>query len=65
MITLEDYNHLLDYFEVHSIPQELELFVKKLEIMRNEIAFRKEAEEKLKYYRDQLMELSEKEEKGD
>lgn len=66
MITLEDYNNLLNYFEVHAIPEELELFVKKLTIMRDEIAYRKEAEEKIKSYRDQLMELSkEEEEKGE
>lgn len=64
MITLEDYNNLLAYFEVHAVPAELENFVKKLEIMRDEITYRKEAEEKIKSYRDKLMELS-KEEKGE
>ena len=66
MISLDDYNNLLAYFEVHAIPEELEVFVKKLEIMRDEIVFRKDAEEKLKEYRDKLMELTEqKEEKGE
>lgn len=65
MITLEDYNNLLAYFEVHAVPEELENFVKKLSIMRDEIVYRKEAEEKIKSYRDQLMELSANEEKGE
>jgi hypothetical protein len=65
MITLEDYNNLLAYFEVHAVPDELENFVKKLEVMRDEIVYRKQAEEKIKEYRDKLMELSEKEEKGE
>ena len=66
MISLDDYNNLLAYFEVHAIPEELENFVKKLEIMRDEIVYRKEAEEKIKEYRDKLMELTEqKEEKGE
>lgn len=65
MITLEDYNNLLNYFEVHAVPDELENFVKKLEIMRDEIVYRKEAEEKIKGFRDALMKLSEDEEKGE
>lgn len=63
MIRLEDYNNLLAYFEVHAIPEELESFVKKIEIMRDEIVYRKEADEKIKGYRDALMKLSEQEEK--
>lgn len=33
MVTKEDYKNLLEYFETHAIPEELEEFIEKLKIL--------------------------------
>lgn len=33
MITKEDYKNLIEYFETHAIPEELEEFIEKLKIL--------------------------------
>lgn len=33
MVTKEDYKNLLEYFETHAIPKELEKFIEKLKIL--------------------------------
>ena len=33
MITKEDYKNLLEYFEIHAVPEELTDFVEKLKIL--------------------------------
>ena len=33
MVTKEDYKKLLEYFEIHAIPEELEEFIEKLKIL--------------------------------
>ena len=65
MITLEDYENLLKYFEENPIPDNLVIFIEKLKIMRDEILFRKDAQDKLKEFQDRLAGLSANDEKED
>lgn len=58
MITLKDYENLLKYFEEHEIPEELKNMIEKLKVMRDEILYRQEAQEKIKSYQNRLAELS-------
>lgn len=65
MITLKDYENLLKYFEEHEIPEELKNMIEKLKVMRDEILYRQEAQDKIKSYQNRLDELSAKDEKED
>ena len=58
MITLKDYENLLKYFEEHEIPEELKNMIEKLKVMREEILYRQEAQDKIKSYQNRLAELS-------
>lgn len=64
MITIEDFDNVLGYFSEHEVPENLTNFIAKLKIMREEILYRKESQEKLKYFNDELLKLSEQEKKG-
>lgn len=65
MINIEDFDNVIGYFEEHEIPENLTNFIAKLRIMREEILYRKESQEKLKYFNDELLKLSEQEKKGE
>ena len=58
MITLKDYENLLKYFEEHEIPEELKNMIEKLKVMREEILYRQEAQDRIKSYQNRLAELS-------
>ena len=63
MITKEDYKNLLEYFEVHAIPENLENFIEKLKVIYEELNYREEVQKKIEDLHNRLNKLSEKEEK--
>lgn len=54
MITIKDYENVLDYFKTHEIPDNLKNFVAKLEIMYQEILYRNESNNKIKEFHEKL-----------
>lgn len=63
MITKDDYKNLLEYFEVHAIPENLENFIEKLKVIYEELNYREEVQKKIEDLHNRLNKLSEKEEK--
>ena len=62
MITKEEIIALNDYFYTVSVPEKLQKFVKKLELIEKELQVKTEMDERLKEIHDELLKLSEKNE---
>lgn len=60
MITLKDYENLINYFEENEIPENLKNFMDKLRVMYDSIVYKEEVQKKIKEFDSKLMELSEK-----
>ena len=63
MITKDDYKNLLEFFETHAIPENLENFIEKLKVIYEELNYREEVQKKIEDLHNRLNKLSEKEEK--
>ena len=57
MISLEDYKNLTEYFNVNAVPAELENFVKKINIIYEELLYREEVQAKIKALHEKLDEI--------
>ena len=62
MITKEEIIALNDYFYTVQVPEELQKFVKKLELIEKELQVKSEMDERLKEIHEELLKLSEKNE---
>lgn len=63
MITKEDYENLLEYFEVHAIPDNLEEFIEKLKILYESLLLNEEYQKKNGEINDKLRKYFEKDNK--
>lgn len=57
MVTKEDFEHLIEHFEIVKVPENLEKFVEKIKIMYEEILVREEAQKKLAELNQKLEEI--------
>lgn len=62
MITKEEIIALNDYFYTVPVPDELQKFVKKLDLIEKELKIKSEMDSQLKEIHDELLKLSEKNE---
>ena len=62
MITKEEIIALNDYFYTVPVPDELQKFVKKLDLLEKELQVKTEMDERLKEIHEELLKLSEKNE---
>lgn len=62
MITKEEIIALNDYFYTVPVPEELQKFVKKLDLIEKELKVKSEMDSQLKEIHDELLKLSEKNE---
>lgn len=65
MITKEDYKNLIEFFEVHAVPENLENFIAKLKVIYEELEYREEVSKKIEDIHKRLEELSNKDVKED
>lgn len=62
MITKEDYKNLIEYFEIHAVPEELTEFVEKLKILYDILLLNEKFQAESGELNDKLREYIKKEE---
>ena len=62
MITKENICDLVEYFEVAKVPENLELFVKKLNLIKEELLLKEEMQTKINKIHEELINIDSKKE---